>query len=162
MKTVEDIMTASPATCSPDTPLQDVARMMVDNDCGCIPVVETQSARVPIGVITDRDIASRVVAEGRDARALSASDAMTKPAISVARDASLDDCLRTMTEHQLRRVVVVDADGVCCGIVAQADVALNATKGKTGDVVRQVSQPMPAGAGSFDEGVDDQVEQLGT
>ena len=126
MKTVENIMTVSPATCSPDTPLQDVARMMVDNDCGCIPVVETQSARVPIGVITDRDIASRVVAEGRDARALSASDAMTRPVISVARDASLEDCLRTMTEHQLRRVVLHEdlapGDGPPVGGVLGRDV----------------------------------------
>ena len=161
MKSVEDIMTASPAMCSPDTPLQDVARMMVDNDCGCIPVVEVDGARVPVGVITDRDIASRVVAEGRDARSLSAGDAMTRPAISVARDASLDDCLRAMSEHQVRRVVVVDADGSCCGIVAQADVALNATKGKTGDVVRQVSQPMPAAQGQVEGMADDGPQQQG-
>ncbi len=156
MKTVDDIMTASPATCSPDTPLQDVARMMVDYDCGCIPVVRADGERIPVGVVTDRDIASRVVAEGRDARVLSAGDVMSQPAISVARDASLDDCLRTMTDRQVRRVVVVDGGGNCCGIVAQADVALNATKQKTGEVVRQVSQPMPALPQDLS---DDQSEQ---
>ena len=83
------------------------------------------------------------------------------PAISVARDASLDDCLRAMSEHQVRRVVVVDADGSCCGIVAQADVALNATKGKTGDVVRQVSQPMPAAQGQVEGMADDEPQQQG-
>lgn len=142
MKTVQDIMTVDPICCSPDTPLQDVARMMVEHDCGCIPVVETHSARVPLGVVTDRDIASRAVAEGRDALTLSARDVMSEPAISVLRTASIDECCRVMADKMLRRVVIVDADGNCCGIVAQADVALNTAKQKTGDVVRQVSQPM--------------------
>ena len=135
--TVSEIMTKDPACCSPDTSLQEVAKMMVDNDCGCIPVVEDGE---PIGTITDRDIAVRTVAEGKNPLDLTAADAMTPNVVSVRADSTLEDCCKVMEDHQIRRVLVVDDSGACCGIVAQADVAVNASASDAGEVVQEVSR----------------------
>jgi CBS domain-containing protein len=132
------VMTANPACCKGDTPLVDVARMMRENDCGQIPVVEGNK---PVGVVTDRDIAVRMVAEGRDIAAAKASDCMTTPVTTVPRSGSLADCCEAMERDQIRRVLVVDDSGALCGIVAQADVARTGRDEKTAEVVKQVSVP---------------------
>lgn len=137
---VKEIMTEGPACCTGDTGLQEVARMMVDNDCGCIPVVDAENSKMPIGMITDRDITCRVVAEGRNPLDLTAADAMTSTVVSVTPDTALEDCLNLMEDSQIRRIAVVDEDGTICGIVAQADVALNASEHKTAEVVQEVSR----------------------
>jgi CBS domain-containing protein len=141
MKKVQDIMTAQPACCSPDTSLQEVARLMVEHDCGCIPVVETRSPPTPVGVVTDRDVCCRTVASGRDPLHMTAGEVMTSPAVTVTPDMSVDDCCQVMEDNLIRRVVVVDEQGSCCGIVAQADLAQHTAKQKTGEVVRKVSEP---------------------
>ena len=138
---VKEIMTESPACCTPDTPLQDVARMMVENDCGCIPVVESQEAMKPVGVITDRDICCRTVAEGKNPLEMTAGDCMSSPVVTVTREASVDDCCATMEQNQVRRVPVVDERGACCGMVAQADVAKDGSRQATAELVHAVSQP---------------------
>jgi CBS domain-containing protein len=138
---VRDIMSTDVAFCHPDTSLPAVARMMVDMDCGEIPVVDASC--VPIGVITDRDIACRAVAKGRDALALTAADCMTSPAVTVAPDATLEQCCELLEENRVRRVPVVDGEGVCCGMVSQADIARHAPKTETAEVVRTLSQPAP-------------------
>lgn len=138
---VRDIMTGDPACCSPETSVQEAARLMVENDCGEIPVVDKQGA--PVGVITDRDIACRCVAEGKRLD-MPVSEAMSAPAVTVAEDASLDDCCALMEENQVRRVPVVDANGKCCGIVAQADIARTADEDRTAELVRDVSEPSRA------------------
>lgn len=137
---VKDVMTANPACCTPDTGLQEVAQMMVDNDCGCIPVVDGQESKMPVGMITDRDIACRVVAKGQNPLDLTAQDAMTTTVVSVTADTSLEECCDLMEESQIRRVAVVDENGACCGIVSQADVATNASDKKTAEVVQEVSK----------------------
>lgn len=136
---VNQVMTAKPACCSLDTPLQEVAHLMVAHDCGEIPVVD--AAGRPLGVITDRDITVRTVAQGLNPLERKASQVMTSPPVTVSEEASLNDCTDRMEEHQLRRMLVVDKDGCLCGIVAQADVALNAGKKQTGELVQDVSQP---------------------
>ena len=141
MKKVKDIMTANPVCCSPQTPLQEVARRMVEQDCGCIPVVEAHSPPRPVGVVTDRDITVRAVAEGRNPTVLNASHVMTSPVVTVTPEMSVDECCKVMEDNLVRRVVVVDEQGSCCGIVAQADVALNTSRHKAAEVVRQVSEP---------------------
>ncbi len=138
---VKEIMTESPACCTPDTPLQDVARMMVENDCGCLPVVESQETLKPVGVITDRDICCRTVAEGKNPLEMTAGDCMSSPVVTVTREASVDDCCATMEQNQVRRVPVVDERGACCGMVAQADVAKDGSRQATAEVVQAVSQP---------------------
>ena len=137
---VREIMTENPACCTPETNLQEVARLMVENDCGCIPVVDSQETRKPVGVITDRDICCRTVAEGKNPLEMAAGDCMTEAVVTVKQDASIEDCCNTMEENQIRRVPVVDAQGACCGMVAQADIARDASARKTADVVQQVSQ----------------------
>jgi CBS domain-containing protein len=141
---VKDIMTSDPACCTPDTGLREVAEMFVDHDCGAVPVVESLESMKPIGIVTDRDIACRAIAKGRDALQLSARDCMSSPSVSVGEDSSLDDCVETMETNRVRRVVVVDDFGRCCGIVSQADIALHAPKKATAEVVKQVSEPMPS------------------
>ena len=137
---VREIMTADPACCTPDTSLQEVAKMMVDSDCGCIPVVDSQDSKMPVGMITDRDITCRVVAKGQNPLDLTAQDAMTTTVVSVTPDTSLEDCCNLMEESQIRRVAVVDETGACCGIIAQADIANNAGDRKTAEVVQEVSR----------------------
>jgi CBS domain-containing protein len=137
---VQDIMTKSPACCTPDTSLQEVARLMVAHDCGCIPVVDSLDSRRPIGTITDRDITVRAVATGRDLPTARARDCMSAPCTTISTSASLNECIDLLEEKQLRRVVVVDETGACCGIVAQADIAEHASKRKAGELVRKVSE----------------------
>lgn len=137
---VRSAMTADPACCTAATPLHLVARMMVDNDCGEIPVVDDHESRKPIGVVTDRDITIRTVARGINPLDVPASEVMTTPVITVTPDTSLKSCCDVMESHQIRRVLVVDECGKLCGIVAVADVAKNAGKDATGEVVKEVSE----------------------
>lgn len=134
---VSEIMTKNPASCSPETKLQDVAKMMVKNDCGCIPVVDDNA---PIGMITDRDICVRVVAEGKNPLDLTAEDAMTPSVVSVTPDTSVEELCKVMESNQIRRVAVVDGDGGCCGMVSQADLATTARPKHIAEVVQEVSK----------------------
>ena len=138
MANVSTVMTPNPATCSTNTLVRDVARMMLDNDCGQIPVLDEQGR--PLGVVTDRDIAVRIVANGGDGMA-TAGEAMTTPIRTVQADSDLKDCICLMEEAQVRRVPVVDASGKLTGIVALADIALAGKSRATAEVVREVSVP---------------------
>jgi CBS domain-containing protein len=141
---VRNVMTADPACCISETALQEVAQMMIDHDCGEIPVVENKETKLPIGVITDRDIVCRTVARGLNPLDLTVAECMTKPCVTVTPDMSIEECSRIMEENKIRRVPVVDAAGCCCGIVALADIALRAQKGVTAEVVKEVSEPTVA------------------
>ena len=145
---VREIMTKDPACCTPNTNLQQVAKMFVDHDCGCIPVVDSEKGMKPVGVITDRDICCRVIAEGKNPLELTAQDCMSGNVVIVTPEMSLDVCCRIMEDNQLRRVPVVDADGRCCGMVAQADIAHYASSNKTAEVVKEVSKQTSASTGS--------------
>src|SRR5262245_14784486 len=113
---VKDIMTRNPACTTPDTKLQDVARLMVESDCGEIPVVENRRSMKLVGVVTDRDISCRVVAEGKNPLEMTAGDCMSSPCVTATPEMSLEDCCRLMEENQIRRVPVVDENGGCRGI----------------------------------------------
>lgn len=136
---VRSVMTSNPACCSRQTPLPEVAKMMLDNDCGEIPVIDDGGS--PLGVVTDRDIATRVVAQGRDAGKSTAADAMSSPAQTVRFDSSIEEAINMMESAQIRRVPVIDESGKVCGMISQADVALANRDGRTGEVVREVSAP---------------------
>jgi len=138
---VKDVMTPDPACCTPDSTLQRVAEMMVENDCGEIPVVENIASMTPIGVITDRDITCRAVAKGLNPLTMTASDCMTQPCITVTPDTPLVECSNIMEEKQIRRLPVVDESGACCGIVAVADIAKHAGERDAGELVKEVSEP---------------------
>jgi CBS domain-containing protein len=143
---VKEVMTADPACCISETALQEVAQMMIDHDCGEIPVVKNEETKLPIGVITDRDIVCRTVARGLNPLDLTVADCMSKPCVTVTPDMSVEECSRILEENKIRRVPVVDADGSCCGIVALADIALQAGKGVAAEVVKEVSAPTAAAA----------------
>jgi CBS domain-containing protein len=138
---VKDIMTKNPACCTPDTNLQEVARLMVELDCGESPVVQSNQSMKLVGVITDRDITCRTVAVGKNPLEMTAGDCMSSPCITVTPEMSVEDCCHVMEENQVRRVPVVDENGACCGIVAQADIAQHASKQETARVVKEVSRP---------------------
>ncbi len=141
---VKDVMTEGPTWCTRDTSLTDVARMMVQNDCGIVPVVEGNNQKL-VGVITDRDIVCRTLADGKDPYQMAAGDCMTVPPLAVPPNADLDVAARLMKEHQVRRVFVQDDGGRCLGVVSQADLAHCAPDRQTADVVKRVSQPAPMG-----------------
>lgn len=141
---VREVMTADPACCTPKTGLRDVAQMMVEHDCGEIPVVENTQTKLPIGVITDRDIVCRTVAQGLNPLDLTAADCMSKPCVTVTPEMSVEQCGKILEENKIRRVPVVDANGSCCGIVALADIALYTRPGVVVEVVKEVSEPSAA------------------
>ena len=115
-----EVMTENPACCTPDTPLDQVAMLMREHDCGEIPVIDP--AEQPIGVVTDRDIVCRVVADGKNPMAYPAGICMSQPVATVPVDAPLGDVIATMELHQVRRVPVVDELGRCVGMISQADL----------------------------------------
>lgn len=138
---VRSAMTPDPACCTRASSLQAVACMMVDNNCGEIPVVDDHESRRPVGVITDRDITTRTVARGINPLQATAGDHMSSPCVTVGPDDSLSSCCNVMETQQLRRVLVVDDGGRLCGIVSLADVAKNAAREAIGEVVQEVSHP---------------------
>ena len=136
---VKDIMTSDPACCTPDASLAEVAKMMVDYDCGEIPVIESQDTRIPIGVVTDRDIVTRTIGAGLNPMDMIAEECMSMPVVTVTPDTSFDECRRILEDKQIRRVPVVDAKGACCGIVALADITKYASEQDAGKVLQEVS-----------------------
>lgn len=141
MMQVKDIMSKNPACCTSDTNLQEVAMLMVEHDCGQIPVVEHKQSMKLVGVVTDRDITCRTVAEGRNPLEMTAGDCMTTPCVTVTTETSVEECCDVMEGSQVRRVPVLDGTGRCCGIVAQADIAQHGSKQEAAKVVIGVSQP---------------------
>jgi CBS domain-containing protein len=148
---VQEIMSQDVAYCTPDTPLAEVAEMMVEYDCGAIPVVDDIDDRRAIGVVTDRDIVIRVLAQGKDPLECTARDCMSSPVFTVAIDAEVEEAEQRFEEHQIRRLPVVDSsNGVCCGMISQADVARYAPSSETAAMVKRVSQPAPTGGVTLD------------
>ena len=137
-RTARDVMTPNPVCCSPETPLDQVARLMRQNDCGEIPIVD--STDHPIGVVTDRDIVCRVVADGKNPMAYTAETCMSQAVVTVPADAPLEEVISAMERHQIRRVPVVDEKGCCTGIISQADVAWTGPQRKVAELVREVSR----------------------
>lgn len=136
---IRSVMTPDPAACQAETPIREIARLMLENDCGLVPVIDASGN--PVGTVTDRDIAVRVVAEGRDPQQCTARDVMTSPVTTVSLDSDLAETTDLMESEQIRRILVVDQEGRLCGIVAQADVALSGRDRRTADLVEKVSQP---------------------
>ena len=139
---VSELMTPNPTCCTPETSLQEAAAMMVRINCGSIPVVENEKNRHPVGIVTDRDIVCRAVAEGKNPLQMKVKDCYTTPVESISEDADAEEVTAQMEQSRVRRMLVVDENGRCCGIVAQADLATKFTDKETADVVRKVSQPV--------------------
>ena len=137
-KSVQDVMTSNPASIEADSPVVEAARIMKEQDVGIIPVVE--GGRL-VGTVTDRDIAVRIVAGGKDPQSVNVREIASTDLVTVDPQQGLDEALRLMANHQVRRLPVVGEDGRLVGIVAQADVAREANDKKTGELVEEISQP---------------------
>lgn len=137
---IRDIMTANPQTVRRDEPLTRAARVMRDSDSGIVPVVD-ESNKV-LGVITDRDIVTRVIAADRDVNGATVADAMTSQVHTLREDSTVGDVHEIMRSHQVRRVPVVNDRDQLVGIVAQADLATRAESDKrVGQTVEDISRP---------------------
>lgn len=134
---VSDVMTSDVSTCVPETRLDDVARIMIGDDCGAVPVLN--AAGKPEGIVTDRDIVCRMVAGGRNNGV--AGDAMTGPALCVRADATLKECVALMRETQVRRVIVVHDDDRFAGILSVADLVKNIPAEELGALINDISEP---------------------
>lgn len=141
MNRVRDFMTEDPACCLPSTSLKVVAKLMVQYDCGEIPVVYSIDRPKVIGVITDRDICCRTIAHGLNPLELIAEDIMTSPALVVTMDMAIDDCCTLMKEEKIRRLPVVDEDEFCCGMISVADIARKAEVYVSAAMIRDLSIP---------------------
>ena len=135
-QTIREFMTKNPRTVSPDQTIQDAAKIMRDEDTGVVPITDGDNLT---GVITDRDIAIRAVADGRDGQT-TVSEIASQDVVTVDPQQDLDEALRLMAQHQVRRLPVVEEDGKLVGIVSQADVARHGDDARTGEVVEQISE----------------------
>ena len=134
---VSDLMTSDPATVGPDDPVGKAATLMREEDCGAIPVVRDGKL---VGIVTDRDIAIRAVAEGRDAKTLKVSEIMSADPITVSPDTDGDEASRVMAEHQVRRLPVVQ-DGHLLGILVTAQLARRESSKAVGETIKEISEP---------------------
>ena len=135
-KTIQDAMTSNPTTIEPGTSAREAAKLMKTEDVGSLPIVEDSRL---VGMITDRDLAIRVLAEGKDAET-PGSEIASKDLVTVDPQQSLEEAARLMAEHQIRRIPVVEEDGKLVGILAQADVAQIGHDQLTGETVQQISR----------------------
>jgi CBS domain-containing protein len=136
-KTVREVMTSKLCSIDTDKSVAYAAKMMRDEDVGIAPIVEGDRL---VGVLTDRDIAVRVVAEGRDPEQIKVTEVASRDVVTLDPQQDLDEALRLMARHQVRRLPVVEEDGRLVGVVAQADVAQHADEQQTGEVVEQISR----------------------
>lgn len=139
MRSCQDVMTKNPATCGPQSPVTEAAQLMEREGVGSIPVCENGKLE---GILTDRDIAVRVVASGKDPRQTKIQDVMTHDPESVKASDSIDRALEMMESRQVRRIPVIDGGGKLVGIIAQADIATRLGDDQaTGEVVEAISKP---------------------
>jgi CBS domain-containing protein len=144
MNQVKDVMTVDPVCCLPTTTLKSVAQLMVQHDCGEIPVVYSLDRTKIVGVITDRDICIRTVARGLNPLELTAADVMTTPAKIVKMNMSITDCCELMEEEQIRRLPVVDEKECICGMITLADIVLKTESFRLAPMLKQIVEPRPS------------------
>lgn len=138
---IQDIMSTEPSTVTPDTPITEAARMMKDHNVGMLPVVESEGSRRLVGVVTDRDITIRHLAEGHTSDCL-VREAMTEKVSTCTPDEDIDRLMNLMAEEQVRRIPIVDDRGDLVGIVSQADIVLEAGDSiKAEKTVEKISRP---------------------
>ena len=141
MKTCNEVMTKNPVCCLPNDSVANAAELMKSGNIGSIPVIENEQTQKLVGIVTDRDLALKIVAEGRDAKSTKVEAVMTHKVVTCRAEDDLQEALDAMAEHQLRRIPVVDNDNKILGIIAQADVAMRVDQPeKTAEMVKEISQ----------------------
>ena len=140
MKKCNEVMTKNPVCCLPSDPVSKVAQLMKSKDIGSVPVIENEQTKKLVGIVTDRDLALKIVGEGRDLKSTKAEEVMTRKVVTCRAEDDLQKALDAMSEHKLRRIPVIDNNSIV-GIIAQADVATRVDQPeKTAAMVKGISQ----------------------
>jgi CBS domain-containing protein len=140
-KKCRDIMTQDLVYCWPDDPVSKAAQLMKKEDIGPVLIVDNEKARTLVGIVTDRDLALKIVGEGRDPQKTKVEEVMTRKLVTCHADDNVDNAIKAMAQYQLRRIPVVDDNNKLVGIISQADVATRVDEPeKTGEVVKEISQ----------------------
>jgi CBS domain-containing protein len=141
MKKCNEVMTKNPVCCLPDDMVVKVAQLMQSENIGSIPVIENEQTQQLVGIVTDRDLALKIVAKGNDANSTKVEAVMTHKVVTCRAGDDLQIALDAMAEHQLRRIPIVDNDNKIVGIIAQADVATRVNlPEETATMVKEISQ----------------------
>ena len=141
MKKCKEVMTKNPVCGLPSDMVSKVAQLMKSEDIGPVPIIENEQTRKLVGIVTDRDLALKILAEGRDPKSTKTEEVMTRTVVSCRAEDDLQMALDAMSEHQLRRIPVVDTNNAIVGIIAQADVATRVDQPEqTAAVVKDISQ----------------------
>jgi CBS domain-containing protein len=141
MKKCSEVMTKNPVCCLPTDTVSKVAQLMKSKNIGPVPIIENEQTKKLVGVVTDRDLALKIVADGRDPKSTKAEEVMTHKVVTVHAEDNLQKALDAMAEHKLRRILVVDDNHAIVGIIAQADVATRVDlPEKTATMVKEISQ----------------------
>lgn len=122
MHKCSDVMTKDPHCCLPSDTVSKLAQLMHKKDIGPVPIVENEQTRKLAGIVTDRDLALKIIAEGRDPKTTKAEDIMTRKVVTVRAEEDIQKALDLMAKHQIRRIPVIDQNDKLVGILAQADV----------------------------------------
>ena len=136
-KSIQELMSTNPVAIDADQSVADAAKMLRDEDVGLAPIVDEDRL---IGTVTDRDIAIRVVAEGNDPASTKVREIASTEIVTVDPQQDLDEALRLMARYQVRRLPVVDESARLVGVLAQADVAREASVSQTGELVEEISK----------------------
>jgi CBS domain-containing protein len=134
-------MAQHPVCCRADDTVQMVAQILRDKDIGSLPVISDTDSRRLVGIVTDRDLCCRVVAAGLDPKTTSVGGYVTRDLVTCRPEQSLDSCARLMQMHQIRRMLIVDGQEHCVGIVSQADLARAEQSDKVHRTVAEISKP---------------------
>jgi CBS domain-containing protein len=141
MKKCNEVMTKDPVCCLPNDSVAKAAELMKSGNIGSIPVIENEQTQKLVGIVTDRDLALKIVAGALDARSTTVETVMTRNVVTCHAGDDLQTALNAMAEHQLRRIPVVDSNNKIMGIIAQADVATRVDQPeKTAEMVKEISQ----------------------
>ena len=135
---IQDVMTSDVSVVEPAAPILEIARKMRDNDIGSLPVVENERL---VGMVTDRDVVVRIIAEGGDVRIKTARDAMSPGILYCFVDESVEAVLENMGDQQIRRLPVVDREKRLVGVVSLGDLALSGKRKAAGEALQEISQP---------------------
>ena len=141
MKKCNEVMTKNPVCCLPSDLVIKAAELMKSENIGSILVIDNEQTQKLVGIVTDRDLALKIVAEGRDAKSTNVEAVMTRKVVTCLAGDDVQKALDAMAEHQLRRIPVVDNDNKVLGIIAQADVAMRVDQPeKTAEMVKEISK----------------------
>lgn len=140
---VNQIMSIDPACCTREESAERAASIMRLLDVGCVPIIDDEQSNKLIGIVTDRDLCMNVVADGKDPKNITVEECMTDELICCRSDDEVEKVMTLMQKHQIRRIPVVDNEGHIEGIVATADIALNAetSSEEIEETLKAISEP---------------------